>query len=521
MKKVLGWVAGILGILLLVIGLGLAFIDEPLRAYAERTLNSRVEDYRFRIGVLDFHPIGFSVDLKDITVVQKDHPDPPVAHIPQWSASVHWRDLLTGNLVSDHVMDQPKLHITRPQAKKESQEPEKKVAWQETLLAVYPLTINKFTVNGGDITYVDSARAKPLHVGDVNLTAENIRNIRSTEDTYPSRVRLESQVFDTGTLKIDGSADFLAQPHLGLNVDIQLDHVDLDDLISLAGRYQFQVRKGVLSAQGHVEYSPQTKVIKLTTLKMDGVRLDYIHTAQPNKAGKEVAKEAARKAKEADNDPELLLRIDQGMIENSEFGFVNKAVKPEYRLFLNGTDIYLENFSNQLSEGTAIVRLRGMFMGNGPTQLNGVFRPEIKSPDFDLDIRVVKAQVKSMNDLLRAYGDFDVTSGLFSVYTEFKVKNGKIDGYVKPLFKNLDVYDPAQDKDKGLLSKIYESVIGGVSELLKNAPRDEVATKAEVSGTVKNPSSSTWEVVVKLIQNAFFDAILPGFEGRGRGEPKK
>jgi hypothetical protein len=351
----------------------------------------------------------------------------------------------------------------------------------------------------------------------LNLAAENIRNIRSEGDTYPSRVHLESHVFDAGTLMIDGSADFLAQPHLGINVDVQLDQMDLNDLISLAGRYQVQVRKGDLSAKGHVEYSPRTKVVKLTTLKMDGVRLDYVHTAKPNKAGKEVAKEAAHKAKEASNDPELLLRIDQGMIENSEFGFVNKAVKPEYRVFINSTDIYLENFSNQLSEGTAIVRLRGMFMGNGPTQLNGVFRPEVKSPDFDLDIRVVKAQVKSMNDILRAYGDFDVMAGLFSLYTEFKVKNGRIDGYVKPLFKNLDVYDPAQDKNKGLLSQIYEGVVGGITGLLENTPRDEVATKAEVSGPVKNPQASTWEVVIKLIQNAFFEAIVPGFERRARG----
>ncbi len=54
------------------------------------------------------------------------------------------------------------------------------------------------------------------------------------------------------------------------------------------------------------------------------------------------------------------------MIDNSEFGFVNTATNPEYRVFLTGTDIYVENWSNQLSEGTAIVKLRGMFMGTGP-----------------------------------------------------------------------------------------------------------------------------------------------------------
>ena len=59
---------------------------------------------------------------------------------------------------------------------------------------------------------------------------------------------------------------------------------------------------------------------------------------------------------------------------------------------------------------------------------------------------------------------------------------------------------------------MYEGIIGGVSDVLENTPRNEVATKADISGPVSNPQASTWDVVVKLIQNAFFQAIHPGFE---------
>ena len=48
--------------------------------------------------------------------------------------------------------------------------------------------------------------------------------------------------------------------------------------------------------------------------------------------------------------------------------------------------------------------------------------------------------------------------------------------------------------------------------LLENIPRREVATKADLSGPLENPQASTWQVLVSLIQNAFFRAILPGFE---------
>ena len=62
------------------------------------------------------------------------------------------------------------------------------------------------------------------------------------------------------------------------------------------------------------------------------------------------------------------------------------------------------------------------------------------------------------------------------------------------------------------MRKIFEGLIGGVAVLLENRPREEVATKADIGGSVEDPDASTWQVVVKLVQNAFFKAILPGLE---------
>jgi hypothetical protein len=54
--------------------------------------------------------------------------------------------------------------------------------------------------------------------------------------------------------------------------------------------------------------------------------------------------------------------------------------------------------------------------------------------------------------------------------------------------------------------------VGGVSKLLENQPRDEVATKAEVVGRLDDPKTSTWQAIGNLVRNAFFRAILPGFD---------
>jgi hypothetical protein len=92
------------------------------------------------------------------------------------------------------------------------------------------------------------------------------------------------------------------------------------------------------------------------------------------------------------------------------------------------------------------------------------------------------------------------------------VHDGAITGYVKPFFKGMVVYDPEQDKHKTFARKMYEKVVGGVGRVLENRPREEVGTKADVSGRLDNPRVSNLEVIVKLIQNAFFKAILPGFD---------
>ncbi|HXC62491.1 MAG TPA: DUF748 domain-containing protein, partial [Nitrospiria bacterium] len=172
----------------------------------------------------------------------------------------------------------------------------------------------------------------------------------------------------------------------------------------------------------------------------------------------------------------------------------------------------LDNFSNHFSEGIGTVKLTGEFMGTGNTVISGNFRPEGKSSDFDLNIKIERTQMRSMNDLLRAYGNFDVTAGQFSLYSQLAVRNGEVKGYIKPLFKDMKVYDKRQDKEKSAFHKLYERLVGGVAKLLKNTPTDEVATKTEVSGPLENPKFNTGETVVNLIKNSFFKAILPGFE---------
>ncbi len=512
--KWLWWVAVPLALVLLLTGV-LSFIDEPLRAYAERELNQRLPAYIVHLGALDLHPLSLSVELEDITISQKDHPDPPIAAITKIEGSLQWSALFSGRIVTDQVIEHPVIHFTRSQAAKEMEaSPEQKQSWQEALFAMHEVRVNEVQIKDGEITYRENSTSKPLHITELNVTAENIRNVRSAPGQYPSHVKLETVVFKKGLFQLDGQADFFAEPIMAMNAEVTVTDIPLADLDPLTAQRQMHVAGGMLTAKGHVEYAPTVQSVRFTTFSAQDLKADFVHSAKTQKNEEDTGKKVAQAAQEVAAHPTLHVHIDRGMIEKSEFGFVNAATDPSYRVFMADTNIELENWSNRLSEGTAVVKLTGRLMGSGNTQISGSFRPEMQSPDFNLNVVIRNTPIKTFNQLLRAHGGLDVASGVFSIYSEMKVKDDKVDGYLKPLFKDVKAYDAVQDQDKGLLQKIFEKTVNAAAALLKNTPREEVATKTHVSGPVKNPQANTWELMVTLFQNAFFEAVLPGLEGR-------
>jgi hypothetical protein len=226
---------------------------------------------------------------------------------------------------------------------------------------------------------------------------------------------------------------------------------------------------------------------------------------------KEAVKEAADKAQQVINAPRVRLAARRISIEDATLGFVNEDVQPRYRVYLSDVDAQMENVTNQLTEGTMTARVTARFMGSGGTAITATIRPEADGPDFDLSTRIEQLDVRRLNDLLRAHGKIDVASGLVSVYSELHVKNGRVDGYVKPLIRDLKVYEPRQDREKSVGQKLKEKAANIVSKLLRNRPHQDIATVAPIAGPLENPKADTWATMVNLVQNAFFRAILPGF----------
>jgi len=517
------WGFGIPAAVVVVIFCASFLLDEPLRRITETKLNRDLKGYTVRLPALHIQLLNLSLSLKEMTIIQQAHPDHPVASFPLLKASIHWSEILAGKLVAEFKLVDPKININLLQLRSEvdSNISLKERGWQQAVEDIYPLKINSLKIYNADITYTGDDQKRPLILSHFNLQAKNIRNIQLPDKVYPSSFHLDTAIFGTGQGSIDGAANFLAKPFPGIKGRIKLEKVPVDYFNTAIPNSNFSIHGGLLRASGFAEFAPTVKNAHLERLDIQGMTIDYIHSQLTAGVEKKRAVAAGKKARELTNKPGILLTADQVNLTGCTIGMINKAARKPYRIYLSDADLQANNFSNQSARGTAQVKLKAKFMGSGMTTATADFRPEKTGSDLDLYVKIYESQLTAMNDVLLSYGDFDVSAGAFSLVTELHIKNGTITGYIKPFFKDMNVYDRRKDKGRGVPHQLYEMLVGGVTTILQNRSHQEVATRVDIKGSVGNPQTSTLQIVVELIKNAFFKAILPSFEKGVAGTGKR
>ncbi|HVT16357.1 MAG TPA: DUF748 domain-containing protein [Thermoanaerobaculia bacterium] len=517
--------AALVAALVLLLAFGSYPFDEQLRAKLQARMNQNLQGYTLSLGHAHASLLGLSLTLRDVVMRQQANPEPPVAKIPRLHLSVEWPELLSRHLVGDAVFDRPSLHLNVPQLHVEEQ---KRIrlgqrGWQKALESVYPLKFNSFRVNEGSIVYVDGDPQRPLEISHWTLRATNVRNLHYPDRVYPSPFHADGAIFGTGRGVIEGNANFLSEPFPGIRARYRVVKVPLDRLQQFKDRSSVELRQGLLSSMGAVEYAPRVKVVDVADLLLEGVRLDYVHAAATAEAERQRGKALAAAAKQAEESP-VVMRLDRLRLTGGSVGFVNRETQPPYRLYVEHADLDMEHISNraaQLRGQPAVARLRGRFMGGGSARASATFRPGEPNTELRGELAVEKTSLPALNDFLLAYKKIDVAAGTVSIYMQVTVKNGQLQGYIKTMFDDVKVYDPRKDRGKPLGTRLKEKVLGGLAHLLENKRTDALATRTELTGTVGSPRTNTGQILSGLIRNAFFKAIVPGFDNATRQRGKR
>jgi hypothetical protein len=148
---------------------------------------------------------------------------------------------------------------------------------------------------------------------------------------------------------------------------------------------------------------------------------------------------------------------------------------------------------------------------NGTAVVNMKIDPLSRVPVFDLNAQLTNVDLVYLNNFLRAYGNFDVERGKFSLYSEAAAKDNRIRGYTKPIIKDIKVVSWKEDKAKPL-KLIWESLVGAVAWILTNHKKDQIATKATFEGRLDDPDINVLAIIGQLLRNAFIQALVPSLE---------
>lgn len=216
--------------------------------------------------------------------------------------------------------------------------------------------------------------------------------------------------------------------------------------------------------------------------------------------------------------------IETFTIRDAEIRFRNYYTKPNYVLYADSLYLTLRNLTNmqKLSSPTyASMDLIGKVMGSGKLSVNLLFNPIQTPPNFFVALKMLNLDVNALDTFSKAYGGFDFEKGTMDLTSEITMENSKINGYVKPIFRNLQVFSWKKDIKEDALKSFWEGIVGSTSEVFENQPRDQLSTRIPISGTISDPKADILTSVVNVLRGAFVKAFMPTLEGNVKPPNKK
>jgi hypothetical protein len=209
--------------------------------------------------------------------------------------------------------------------------------------------------------------------------------------------------------------------------------------------------------------------------------------------------------------------INRAIIRDGSIHFrVLEEAKPldVYISRIQGVVDNLTNIREETTPQVATVHAEGLAMDHAGFQLKMTFNPFSYRPTFQLATRILDLDVTTINDLALAYGNFDFKSGRLDFVLEVEAREGRMIGYAKPLFRDLEVFSLTEDLAEGNpLQFLWQALLGVTTTLLENPDREQFGTLIPFTGDFSDSTTVDMLATVgNVLRNAFIRAYLPRLE---------
>ena len=214
----------------------------------------------------------------------------------------------------------------------------------------------------------------------------------------------------------------------------------------------------------------------------------------------------------------LPITLNAIRVSNGQLSFRNFTTDPPVHVYASAVNASLYNLTNvDDAQGERVATFEGTarLFDQAPMEARAQFDPFTDWEDFEVSLRMTGVDLTKLNDFSNAYGRFDFAKGTGDLVLEVEANDSQLDGYIKPLLRDVEVFNFRQDveaEDKGFFRGLWEAVVGGTEEVLQNQRKDQFATRVELSGSTRSTDVSPFQAFIEILRNAFVQAFSARFE---------
>jgi hypothetical protein len=204
-------------------------------------------------------------------------------------------------------------------------------------------------------------------------------------------------------------------------------------------------------------------------------------------------------------------------VRNGEVHYRDFSREPKVDVVIDRVAIVASNLTNSLKLSKSLhadVEIKGRPLRDGSLASNINLDPYAAKPTFTMKTEVSGLPLVKLNDFAKAYASITFESGTLRVATEMESKNGNFRGYVEPVFDNMSIFDPGHDSDNPI-DFIWQGIVGGITRIVRNHPKDRFGTRVPISGSFDNPSPAILDTVFNVLRNAFIKAFTGKLNDEG------
>lgn len=206
------------------------------------------------------------------------------------------------------------------------------------------------------------------------------------------------------------------------------------------------------------------------------------------------------------------LKINRATVSGGEIHYRDFSRTPKVDVEMDQIRMVATNLTNsrKLSETlNAEVEIAGRPLRSGQFKANIDMDPYAAKPTFALELEADAIPLVKLNDFAKAYAAITFEEGTLRVATSMNSKQGRFTGFFEPVFDKMVIFDPSEDNENPI-DFIWQGIVGGLTRIIRNQPKDRFGTKVPISGSFDDPAPAVLDTVFNVFRNAFVKA----FEGK-------